>query len=916
MEKISLAFFRQIEEKWQHEWEVAKTFEPKINSSKPKLFITIPYPYVSGPYHVGHGRAYATGDVIARIKRKQGYNVLLPEAFHITGTPTLAISTALKAEFNETHGNSELKKFDEMVGHVNLHNTDPTKTPDIVKSFVDPWNIVRYFSKTMKQDFQALGMSVDWTREFTTGDLEYNRFIEWQYKHFWEKGFIVKGDYGILFCTNPEHGGAIGEDDIKSGDEVDLSIQEFSLMKFPYKDGFLVASTLRPETVYGSTNVWVHPEKGYVKIQFDDKDEWWIVSKEAVETLRLQKKRFQIIEEFPGKQLIGEYAKNIVDDRLLPICPAMFVDTEVGSGVVYSVPAHAPFDHIALKDLKNGKMELYGFNVEKNTQYLEPIKIISHEKYKTANPAAEACERYGVKTQADAEALELATKEIYSEEYYNGKTNHLYGDLADLSVEKAKERVKERLSTIDRIDTVLIPATKKMVCRCGGKVNVAILDDQFFLDYNHKEWRKKATEALDYIKIIPRQYRRAFERTFAWLDKRPCARQRGLGTRFPYSDNFWIIESLSDSTIYMAFYTIRGVIRKYGIEPNQLIPEVFDYVFLDQGNPGKLSQRSGISLEVLQEMKEQFTYWYPNDHRHTAIMHISNHLSFFIWHHAGIFPKKYWPKKITVFEPVIREGEKMGKSKGNVIPLRRITTEYSADLFRLYMTNTAQFDTMLDWREKEIQPMERHLNRIFKSFNSLETSNQEINLKKLGFIEKAFIGKTTELQKRTADAVKNDDLRKYSVEVFFNFINELNRFDRLIETSSQKKAIMNHVFEVWIKLASPVIPHVAEELWHRKGRTTFVSLETYEPIREELAFTEDLTKMIFVDNLVEDIRNIIRTGKIENIKGINLTVSPDWKYQILEEAVKEKKDLIKLIVQMIFFQVSKNTEIHEQLNKN
>ena len=68
----------------------------------------------------------------------------------------------------------------------------------------------------------------------------------------------------------------------------------------------------------------------------------------------------------------------------------------------------------------------------------------------------------------------------------------------------------------------------------------------------------------------------------------------------------------------------------------------------------------------------------------------------------------------------------MGKSKGNLIPLKRIVTEYSADLFRMYMSNAAQFDTVLDWREEEVGSMGKHLIRIFKIFNDLEISKQAI----------------------------------------------------------------------------------------------------------------------------------------------------------------------------------------------
>ncbi|MFX0063859.1 MAG: class I tRNA ligase family protein [Candidatus Hermodarchaeota archaeon] len=74
---LKIKFFRQIEAKWQQKWDAAKIFVPKIDHTKTKFFMTIPYPYVFGPYHAGHGRSYATGDVFTRIRRKQGYNVLL-----------------------------------------------------------------------------------------------------------------------------------------------------------------------------------------------------------------------------------------------------------------------------------------------------------------------------------------------------------------------------------------------------------------------------------------------------------------------------------------------------------------------------------------------------------------------------------------------------------------------------------------------------------------------------------------------------------------------------------------------------------------------------------------------------------------------------------------------------------------------
>jgi len=97
-----MADFKSIELKWQKKWfEEEKAFEPSTDSKKKFLF-TVPYPYVSGPLHVGHGRTYVNGDVMMRFKRMQGYNVLWPIGFHITGTPVLAVSMKIQRGDEQT----------------------------------------------------------------------------------------------------------------------------------------------------------------------------------------------------------------------------------------------------------------------------------------------------------------------------------------------------------------------------------------------------------------------------------------------------------------------------------------------------------------------------------------------------------------------------------------------------------------------------------------------------------------------------------------------------------------------------------------------------------------------------------------------------------------------------------------------
>jgi leucyl-tRNA synthetase len=638
---------RSVERKWRKLWDEKDIFRAIVDKSKPKYFVTVAYPYASGALHVGHTRTYTLGDLFARFKRQQGYNTLWPMAFHITGTPVLSVSAKIEAGDKKT-----IEKYTEWV---RIYENDERKVSEIVKSFVKPMNVAMFFAKNMISDFKAMGYSLDTYRQFTTGDHEYNKFIEWQYSHIIAKNLIVKGEFPILWCVNDQN--AVGEDDIKDADIDKVEVQEFVGLKFALGDEYLVAATFRPETIYGATNIWLHPTAIYKRINIDG--EIWIVSSEAVGKLQLQNHKIEVLDEFPGSKLIGEEAfAPRVTDRPLSILPATFVDPGHASGVVYSVPAHAPYDYIALRDLQRDPSPLESYEgLSKKVQDLKPIALISLDSYGEF-PAVEICERMGVIDQDDTEKLESATQEIYSTEFYNGVMMENTEEFVGLKVEKAKDEVAQTLKMESRASS-FYEVSRKAICRCGGEIIVAVIPDQFFLNYGDKEWKVTAWQALNQMTIVPEKYRRSFESTFNWLDRRPCVRKRGLGTEFPLTKGQgWIIESLSDSVIYMAFYTIIRQIRENKITSEQLIPAVFDFVFLGRGNVDKISKESKIDSRLLESMREEFEYWYPNDLRHTAIGHIGNHLSFAIFHHVAIFPEKHWLKNFSLNEMLIREGKK------------------------------------------------------------------------------------------------------------------------------------------------------------------------------------------------------------------------------------------------------------------
>ena len=338
--EICMVDFVQIEKKWQKKWIEKKVFEPKVDKKRKKFFVAVPYAYTSGPFHIGHGRTYSIADIFARYRRMTGLNVLWPMAYHVTGTPVLAISSKIEKGDEKT-----IKLFR---SYIKLHTKNEAKVEKILKSFIEPKAVMKYFSETFIHDFNILGCSIDWRRQFTTNDKDYNKFIEWQFRMLDKMKYLKKGEFPVLFC--PRCNNAVGVDDIKSGDEIKAEVQEWPIWKFPYKEGFIVCATLRPETIYGVTNLWINPNGDYVKAKVDK--EIWYMSKEASNKLRMQNKKIEVMDLFSGKELVSEKCKSPISERKIPVLVGTFVNPKAGTGIVYSVPAHAPFDYAALKDIQ------------------------------------------------------------------------------------------------------------------------------------------------------------------------------------------------------------------------------------------------------------------------------------------------------------------------------------------------------------------------------------------------------------------------------------------------------------------------------------------------------------------------------------------------------------------------------------
>ncbi|MEW6295220.1 MAG: leucine--tRNA ligase [Candidatus Diapherotrites archaeon] len=349
--------FREMEEKWQREWEKAGIFEVKEDKKKKKFYMLEMFPYPSGKLHMGHVRNYSIGDSIARFKRMQGFNVLYPMGYDALGLP--AENAAIKEKVN------------------------PKK-----------WTYERITE--MKGQQKMLGFSYDWSRTFETCDPSYYKWNQWIFLKLYEKGLAYKKKASVNYC--PKCNTVLANEQViqdrcwrcKSGVELkELEQWFFAITKYAEElleglkklDGWpekvklmqenwigkskgtdiyfqikdskdrIAVFTTRPDTIYGVTYLVLSPE--YPKVR-----EWvkgTRYEKELNEFIREVKKKSVIEREEKEEKnglFIGKHFINPVNNESFPIYVADYIVSEYGSGAVMAVPAHDQRDFEFAKKYK------------------------------------------------------------------------------------------------------------------------------------------------------------------------------------------------------------------------------------------------------------------------------------------------------------------------------------------------------------------------------------------------------------------------------------------------------------------------------------------------------------------------------------------------------------------------------------
>ena len=867
--------WKSLEDKWTKKWEEQKLFQADPDPSRKKYFVTVAYPYPNSPQHIGHGRTYTLADAHARYMRMKGYNVLFPMGFHYTGTPILGMSRRVAV------GDPDLLET--------FHNVYKL-TDDVISTFVEPVKIASYFHNEIKQGMKEMGYSMDWRREFTTIDKIYSKFISWQFRTLKNKGLIVQGSHPVGWCPRDQN--PVSQHDTMGDVEPDFT--EYVLVKFTHDGVVIPAATLRPETLFGVTNMWVNPDAEYVEATVDG--ERWIVSKEAARKLEFLNHSVSIAKSLKGSEMVGWQVTNPLNNSAVPMYPAQFVEPDSGTGIVMSVPAHAPFDYQALADLKADSAAQQKFNL---SVVAEPVKIIESEGY-SGIPAAEAIAK-AIPGSSES-CLEKATSDLYSREFYKGKMLPNTGRFAGKPVAVAKNEVK---GDIAGFSSAMYELNNKPVkCRCGTECVVKLLSNQWFLNYGDKGWKALAHECIQKMDVVPQDIRQEFDYVIDWLRERACARKSGLGTKLPW-DPEWIVESLSDSVIYMAYYVIAKYVNGGMIPASETINDsFFDYVLLGTGDTTSVAKECGMPASIVEQVRKEFQYFYPVDSRHSGRDLVPNHLSFFVFNHVAIFGRENWPGQIVVNGSVLMEGKKMSKSLGNIIPLRAAIREQGADTIRLAMLVSAEILQDADFSFDTARGIRSKLSGVFEMANRCKDVQQ---LAPEQAEDRWLQSRLQRAVMQTTESMDRLRVRESIHHILYSLEQDLQWYVKRAaakgrENSPAAMSMLAEYLRMQVRMLAPFAPFTAEEVWERIGNKDMIAKAGWpQPDDSKLDLAAEESEFL-VSGLLADLQNIVKVTKIAP-KKIVIYVSASWKapvYQTILANVMEGRtnfgDMMKQLI--------------------
>ncbi|XP_059773375.1 leucine--tRNA ligase, cytoplasmic [Balaenoptera ricei] len=865
-------FLKKIEKEVQQKWDAKKVFEVNASNlekqtSKDKYFVTFPYPYMNGRLHLGHTFSLSKCEFAVGYQRLKGKTCLFPFGLHCTGMPVKACADKLKREIELYGCPPDFPDEEEEEEEISIKTEDiiikdkakgkKSKAAAKAGSSKYQWDIMKslglsdeeivkfseaeywldYFPPLAVQDLKRMGLKVDWRRSFITTDVNpyYDSFVRWQFLTLRERSKIKFGKRYTIY--SPKDGQPCMDHDRQTGEGV--GPQEYTLIKLkvlePYpsklsglkgKNIFLVAATLRPETMFGQTNCWVCPHMKYIGFETVNGD-IFICTQRAARNMSYQgftkdNGVVPVVKELMGEDILGaSLSAPLTSYKVIYVLPMLTIKEDKGTGVVTSVPSDSPDDFAAFRDLKK-KQALrakYGIRDDMVLPF-EPVPVIEIPGFGQLS-AVTMCDELKVQSQNDREKLAEAKEKLYLRGFYDGVM--LVDGFKGQKVQDVKKTIKNKM--IDTGDAYIYMEPEKQVMSRSSDECVVALCDQWYLDYGEENWKKKTSQCLKNLETFCEETRRNFEATLDWLQEHACSRTYGLGTRLPW-DEQWLIESLSDSTIYMAFYTVVHLLQggnlrgqaesPLGIRPQQMTKEVWDYVFFKEA-PFPKAQ---IPKEKLDQLKQEFEFWYPVDLRASGKDLIPNHLSYFLYNHVAMWPEESdkWPVAVRANGHLLLNSEKMSKSTGNFLTLTQALDKYSADGMRLALADAgdtvedANFvETMADAGILRLYTWVEWVKEMVANWDSLRSGPAST------FNDRVFASEMNAGIIKTDQNYEKMMFKEALKTGFFEFQAAKDKYRELAIEGMHRDLVFRFI-EVQTLLLAPFCPHLCEHIWTLLGK--------------------------------------------------------------------------------------------------
>ena len=855
----------KIESKWQNFWEEAKIFKVKEDPNKEKYYLLEMFPYPSGNIHMGHVRNYTIGDVVARYKRMQGFNVLHPMGWDAFGMPAENAAIA--------------------------NNSHPAK-----------WTYENI--DAMRFQLKRLGFSYDWDREIATCSPEYYQWEQWLFLKMYEKGMAYRKESFVNWCEHCQT--VLANEQVEAGlcwrcskqvrqkklwqwffritdyaqdllsyceklpgwPEKVITMQKNWIgkstgaeIRFPIEnsDEQIPVFTTRQDTVYGATFMCLAPEHPLV-VKLSGGTPQEVEVSEFIHRMSLQDRSVKAVESYEKEGVyIGAYCINPLSGIRMPIYTANFALMEYGTGAVMSVPAHDQRDfEFACK---------YGLEVV--------VVVKPHDAGLDPATMTEAFTGEGVMINSgrfngidSVQALDGIAS--YLEEKGFGKKTTSFR-LRDWGI--SRQRYWGAPIPIIHCEKCgIVPAPEK-------DLPILLPEDADLL-----EGGKSPLSTLEY-----------FTKTSCPACGSPEAR-RETDTMDTFVESSWYYERYCSPNCKTAMFDHKAV--DYWMPVDQYIGGV-EHAILHL-------LYSRYYTRVLKDFglvkyKEPFTRLLTQGMVCKETVSCPEHGFLLPEEIKGIDEERFC--KQCGRETIVGRVEKMSKSKKNVIDPNILLRKFGADTTRLFCLFAAPPERDLEWSEQGVEGGYRFLNRVWRlalTWESLIRDAMPFN----GSPDQ-LEGDSRELFKKNHATIKKvtrdiEDRFHFNtaISAVMELVNTMYGID-LAEKNSQKIEVMRLSIESVALLLSPIVPHFAEELWEALGFDTSILLASWPSYREDALIKDELLIVVQVNGKLRSRFHVNADADDDTLKKMALSDERVLKFihdKLIKKIIVVKEKLVNIVV--------------------